>query len=309
MSDGHYIRAFIETEKDINGIGTLPIERYICDLRKFSQVKGSASGMDIIIHAAADTSVWPSRSKNVNEVNIRGTQLMIDEALSAEVKKFIYVSSAAAFGAGTKINPGTENTSYKRFNYRIDYFESKFVAQMAVLNAVRKRNLPAIIVNPTFMIGPYDFRLNAARLIMSIMNKKIPGYSPGGRNFVYALDVAVAIRNAITMGEIGECYILGNENLSYQDFFELVEEVTGYDVPFLKIPKSVVLIISFIQSVWANISRKPPTLGYNLARGSCYNFFYSSEKAWNCLNLPQTPISKAISGTVDWLKDQKLILL
>ena len=63
LSDGHNIRALIETEKDVNGIDTLPIEKYICDLRKFSQVKGSAAGMDIIIHAAADTSVWPSRSK------------------------------------------------------------------------------------------------------------------------------------------------------------------------------------------------------------------------------------------------------
>ena len=307
LSGGHHVRAIIESEKEIWGIDSLPIERYVCDLRKAVQVKGSASGMDIIIHAAADTSVWPCRSKNVGDVNIRGTQLMIAEALASDVKKFIYVSSASAFGAGTKQNPGTENTFYDRYKYRIDYFESKYLAQEAVLNAVRKRDLPAVIVNPTFMIGPYDFKLNAARLIMSIMKKKIPGYSPGGRNFVYAQDVAVAIRNAIMNGEIGECYILGNENLSYREFFKMVAEVTGSEVPTIHIPKPLVLIVSFIQSQWATFSGKPPLLGYNLAKGSCYNSFYCSEKAWNNLNLPQTPITEAISSSVDWLRDQKLV--
>ena len=157
------------------------------------------------------------------------------------------------------------------------------------------------------MIGPYDFKLNAARLIMSIMKKKIPGYSPGGRNFVYAQDVAVAIRNAIMNGEIGECYILGNENLSYREFFKMVAEVTGSEVPTIHIPKPLVLIVSFIQSQWATFSGKPPLLGYNLAKGSCYNSFYCSEKAWNNLNLPQTPITEAISSSVDWLRDQKLV--
>jgi dihydroflavonol-4-reductase len=307
LSGGHHVRALIESEKEIYGIDSLPVERYVCDLRKASQVKGSASGMDIIIHAAADTSIWPCRSKNVSEVNIRGTQLMIEEALAHDVKKFIYVSSASAFGAGTKQNPGTENNYYDRFKYYIDYFESKYIAQEAVLNAVHKRNLPAVIVNPTFMIGPYDFNLNASRLILSIMKKKIPGCSPGGRNFVYAHDVAVAISNAIMKGEIGECYILGNDNLSYREFFEMVGAVTSSKVPTLNIPKPLVLIAGFALSIWAAISGKPPILEYNLARGSCYNSFYCSEKALNNLNLPQTPISTAISHTVDWLRDQKLI--
>lgn len=307
LSDGHHVRAIIKSEKEIWGIDTLPVERYVCDLRKALQVKGCASEMDIIIHAAADTSVWPCRSKNVGEVNIRGTQHMIEEALVSDVKKFIYVSSAAAFGAGTRQNPGTENTFYNRFKYRIDYFESKYIAQEIVLNAVQKKDLPAVIVNPTFMIGPYDFTQNAARLIMSILKKKIPGCSPGGRNFVYAQDVAVAIRNAIMKGEIGECYILGNENLSYREFFKMVGEVTGSEVPTLNIPKTIVLIVGYIQSIWANISGKPPLLGYNLARGSCYNSYYCSEKAWNNLNLPHTPITEAISSTVDWLRDQNLL--
>ena len=58
LSGGHHVRAIIESEKDTWGIDSLSIEKYVCDLRKASQVKGSASGMDIIIHAAADTSVY-----------------------------------------------------------------------------------------------------------------------------------------------------------------------------------------------------------------------------------------------------------
>lgn len=305
LSGGHQVRAMIENEKANHGLDALPLEKIICDIRDPLQVHGCLRGMDVLIHAAADTSVWPSHSEKVYDINVRGTENLIDEAILSNIKRFVYVSSACAFGWGSMQSPGTENTGYRRFNYRIQYYDTKLQAQQAILKAVRERNLPAIIVNPTFMVGPFDYKMNAARLVHSIINRKFPGYPPGGRNFVHAKDVAGAIYNAMESGNIGECYILGNQNLSYRDFFKTVAEASGQKVPMLPIPAILVCLTGLIQSFIATLSGIPPKLGFNMARGACQNAFYSSEKAIEQLHLSRTPISLAVQETIEWLKVHK----
>ena len=305
LSRGHKVRVLIERENADDGLESLPVEKLVCDIRDPDQVRGKADGMEAIIHAAADTSVWPYHSEKVRDINVCGTAHMVTEALFSQVKRFIYVGSACAFGWGSLQFPGTETTGFKRFCYHIDYYETKLLAQQVVLRAVRDKGLPGIVVNPTFMIGPHDYKMNAARLVLSIMQGKFPGFPPGGRNFVHAADVASGIYNAVESGEIGECYILGNENLSYREFFRMVSQVTGCRVPELPIPAILVKSTGWVQSLLAALSGNPPQLGYNMARGTCHHAFYSPEKARKRLNLSQTPISLAVYDTVEWLKLQK----
>lgn len=305
MSKGHQVRVLLEHEKADEGLDGPDIEKRICDIRDPIQVKGCARGMDVMIHAAADTSVWPNRSKKVRDVNILGTEYLIEEALRSGVKRFIYVSSASAFQWGPEHSPGSETSGKRRFNYHIDYYESKELAQASVLKAVRDRGLPGIVVNPTFMIGPNDHKMNAARLVECIMKRKLPGFPPGGRNFVDARDVAAAIHNAIELGRIGECYILGNTNLSYRQFFKLVGEVSGQKINGLPIPAFLVRLAGLSQSLYASLSGSPPTLCYHMARGSCQRAYYSSEKARKYLGLSRTPISVALRETIEWLETYK----
>ena len=304
LSRGHQVRILVESEEAAQGLDDMEVERFVADIRDPEQVKGCAIGMDVLIHAAACTATWPRYSKKAFEVNVSGTDHMINEALESGVHRFIYVSSACAFGWGPDRIPGTEYTRFRRFNYRIDYYETKHLAQDLVLKAVRDRKLPGIVVNPTFMIGPYDFNMNGAGLIHSIVTRKVPGFPPGGRNFVHAGDVAAAIVNAIELGVVGECYILGNENLSYRDFFRMVGKVTCKRVPVLPIPALFVLLIAAFQSMFAAISGNPPQLSFNMARGTCRYAYYSADKGRQFLHLPQTPISVAIYETMKWLKLQ-----
>jgi len=305
LSRGHQVRVLIENERAVDGLESLPVEKFVCDIRDPDQVRGCADGMEVIIHAAADTSVWPYHSEKVREINVSGTAHLVKEALFSHALRFIYVGSACAFGWGSLQSPGTETTGYKRFRYHIDYYETKALAQQMVLRAVRDKGLPGIVVNPTFMIGPHDYKMNAARLVLSIMQSKFPGFPPGGRNFIHAADVASGIYNAVESGEIGECYILGNENLSYREFFRMVGQVTGCKVPELPIPAILVKSTGWVQSLLAVLSGNPPQLGYNMARGTCHHAFYSPEKARKRLNLSQTPISLAVYDTVEWLKKQR----
>ena len=97
--------------------------------------------------------------------------------------------------------------------------DSKYAAQQLVLSMVNERGLPALVVNPTYMIGPFATAEGTGMIIASVYRQQISGYTRGGRCYVSVKDVCAAIANALHMGREGECYILGNENLDYKEIF------------------------------------------------------------------------------------------
>jgi dihydroflavonol-4-reductase len=244
--------------------------------------------------------MFPARQKMVKEVNISGTDNVISACLQSNVQRLIYVGTANSFSSGNKENLGSEKNSYNSFHYGLDYMDSKYIAQQRVLEKVKNEGLNALVVNPTFMIGPFDSRPTSGEMIRGVYNKKIPGYTLGGKNFVSVKDVAVAITNAITKGKIGECYILGNENLTYKEAFQKIARIVGVEPPKIKMNTPIVKAYGSISSILASFFNKVPKVTRELAILSSEIHFYSSEKAQYDLDMPQTPIEQAINECFEW---------
>lgn len=234
--------AFTEKGSEAKTIADLPgVQIVYGDILDGREIIQASEACSFIIHAAASTAVVPARSKHINAVNIDGTQNVIIAAEKNKVKRLVYVGSATTFGFGSIENPGTESRAFCSAKFGLDYIDSKFQAHQQVLHAVKNRDLPAIIVCPTFMFGKYDSKPGSGDMLVSVYNKKVPGYSYGGKNYVYAGDVATAVVNALSMGRVGEAYILGHRNLDYKSAFHLIAQTLEVKCPVLPLPKPVVL--------------------------------------------------------------------
>jgi dihydroflavonol-4-reductase len=185
----------------------------------------------------------------------------------------------------------------------MDYIESKYLAQEMLLSAYRENGFPVVIINPTFMIGPYDTGPSSGRMLLELISGRLPGYSKGGRNVICSFDVARAAVNALTMGREGQCYIAGSENLPYGIFFKLACEVCEVDYSLRKFPHFLVLAAGLFNSTVARITGKPPQLGFTMARMSAVDHYFSSQKAQEELEMPTTPIEVGIRESVNWFKD------
>src|SRR5690606_22161513 len=106
--------------------------------------------------------------------------------------------------------------------------------------------------------------------------------------------------NAITMGRVGECYILGNQNLSYKEAFATIAKVVGVPPPTRRFPDAMVKFYGSLSSLGARIFRYYPAVTRELAEISIENQYYSSTKAQEELQMPQTPIEVAIKECYDW---------
>lgn len=301
LSRNYEVTALLEDGKPAPTLDGLPIRRISGNILNQNDLDQTIDGQDIVVHCAASTSVYPARSPQVNKVNIEGTKNVIESIKKHKTKRLIYVGTANSFGFGTLENPGVEGNPYTCRKYGLDYMDSKRAAQEIVLNAVKQDNLPIIVVNPTFMIGPYDSKPSSGTMILAIHKNKVPGYTKGGKNYIAAKDAATAIANAITMGKIGECYILGNENLSYKNAFELIANTIGAKPPKIKLSNFVVKTYGTVNSTLAKIFNYNPAVTKELAIISCENHYYSPEKARKELGLPQTPIKIAVKECFDWL--------
>lgn len=238
----------------------------------------------------------------MRRINIEGTINAIAAAERAQLDRFVYIGTANSFGPGTIEHPGNESTAYSSAAYGLDYIDSKYEAQRLVLESVRTRGLPAITVNPTFMIGPYDSTPSSGTMLIRLYQRRVLGYTSGGKCWSHVHDVATAVANACSMGRIGESYIAGNHNMSYGDFFEMASSVMGVKPPTTYIPRPFALFVGMMQSAGATITGKPPLLSYTAAKIGCDQFYYDSSKARDELAMPSTPLEQAVSESFDWLK-------
>ena len=289
------------TSKTLDG---LDINKFYGNILDKDSLNAAFSGHDVVIHCAASTSIYPARDPFINKVNIEGTENVIQAIKDNKVKRLVYVGTANSFGNGSSLDDlGDETNEYTAHKYGLDYMDSKKKAQDLLLDAVKKDGLPAIIVNPTFMIGPYDSKPSSGTMVLAIYNGKVPGYTRGGKNYIAVKDAAVAIANGITMGRIGECYILGNENLSYKDAFEKIAQSIGGKAPKLGMANSIMIAYGSINSFLAKMFRYKPAVTKELAAISCDNFYYSADKARKELQLPSTPMEVAFKECFQWYKD------
>jgi dihydroflavonol-4-reductase len=303
LSRNHKVRVLLLPNSDASSLDGLNIERFFGNILNPQDIEKSIQDCDAVIHAAANTNIWPSRSEIIRKVNIDGTQNIIDAALKAKIKRLVYIGTANSFGFGSKENPGNEQLPYQSAKYGLDYMDSKLEAQQLILKAVKEKGLAAITVNPTFMLGPYDTKPSAGALILAIYEQKVPGFAPGGRNYVSVKDAAIAIANGLTKGKIGESYIVGNVNLSYEEMFTLVAKIVNVKPPKIKIPSFFIKIYGLIGSAYGNLFKKAPTVSYPMAQISCDEHYFTAQKARNELDLPQTNIEIAIKESFDWLKE------
>ncbi|MGM0665896.1 MAG: NAD-dependent epimerase/dehydratase family protein [Bacteroidota bacterium] len=307
LGENHEMKVFIETGREARYLEGLPVEKCYGSILNYGELKNEMQGYDIVIHAAAKTDTHPPRHESYWKVNVEGTRKVIDAVKETGAKRLIHVGTANSFGPGDESDPGDETKPYTAGKYGLDYMCSKKAAQDEVLKAVREEGLDAVIVNPTFMIGPYDSKPSSGTMILAVNKGKIPGYPSGGRNFVYVVDVAAAIAAAIKKGRSGECYIVGNENLSYREAFGKMARALGVKPPGMKMPRWLTLAYGWLMTALSTVFPFTPPVNYPMALISTEEHYYSNEKAKRELGLQPTPVSEALDEAVNWFRNNRYI--
>ncbi len=299
---GYFVKGLIRSHS-INSLLSHPkIDLVFGDLSDEASLYEMLQNVDLVIHAAANTSMKANNLDEYIQINLVGTQNIIRAAQKAKVGKFIYVSTANTFGFGTKDHPGNELKKFPSFLKDAGYPYSKYLAQQWVLREAKSSTMSISIINPTFMIGAYDHKPSSGKIILMAMEKRFVFCPPGGKNFVSVDDVAQVVCNAIDYGKSGECYLAAGINLTYKEFYQKLINVTGQKSWVIVLPTFLIKFVGKISSAIEAITGKPKLLNYSNARMICLGNYFTAQKAIKELKMPQTPIEEAIGNAIRWFR-------
>ena len=299
------VRVLVRPDADISGIADIPCEFFSGNVDNEADVQAAVAGCEIVIHAAAVTDQWGIPFSAYERINFTATKYICNACLLHNVKRLIYVSTANTIGPGSMEEPGTELNGFTLFSANSYYINTKYLAQQYVLEQVAQRGLPAVIVNPTFMVGPNDVKPSSGKLLLYALRRRVLLYPPGGKNFVFINDVCRGIINAIREGTVGDCYLLAGHNISYRDFFRRVNEIEGRSPLLFRIPAFVLKLCGLIGSLKEKITCKANGLNYTNAYLLCLFNYYSGKKAETQLQVKYTGMDEALRITLHWFKDNK----
>ena len=296
----YVVRALVRPGSNRSTLPDLPIELMEGDICHADDVLKATKGCAGVIHAAGLATVNPARNPMVWAVNKTGTENVLRAAKQHQVRRLVYVGTANVFGFGTKEQPGDEKSPYSGQVYGVDYMDSKVAATELVKQAVVKDDLPAVMVHPSFLLGPLDNKPTSGAMLLAIAKRELPGYTAGGKNFIHVRDAAIGTVNALTMGRAGQSYILGNENLTYREAFELMAEAAGVRPPRFGLSPGLTRLYAKYSEWRAGWSGKPAQVTLPMALIASDGHYFSSQKAIKELSLPQTPIRQAIQEGYEW---------
>jgi dihydroflavonol-4-reductase len=265
------------------------------------------SGCDIVYHLAAKISIDNKHRDAVFAVNVQGTKNVIEVCREQNVKRLIYTSSVHSFKPFGSDEVLDENNPLNTES-KMAYEASKAKAEMLILEAV-KVGLNAVILNPSAIIGPFDYQPSyLGQALIKIYKNNLPMLVSGGYDFVDVRDVVDAAVNAATMGRIGERYILSGQWLSLKELSEIVSRLYSRKTPSFIAPMALAKIGLPLIHTWAKLSRQHPLYtadSLEILKQS--NKKMSHQKAGKELDYNPRPIEKTLKDTLDWFKSEGIL--
>ena len=307
LERGEKIRALIWRDEDTTPIKGMEVEQVEGDVLDRDSLQHAMQGVDSVYHLAGIISIMPGHNPQVWNVNVEGKHNVLEAARQAGIRRLIYTSSIHAIARAPQGVAMDESLGFDQNNPYGEYDRSKAAASLEVLKAAAG-GMDAVIVCPTGVIGPYDFRgSEMGEVIRSASEARTMFYVEGAYDFVDVRDVADGLIAAGAQGTRGESYILSGNKISVRYMLETVREVTGRAFASIKIPFSLAEFAArYTPWYYQRTKTKPRFTPYSLEVLQS-NSEISHAKAARELGFHARPAIETITDTVRWFFENRRI--
>lgn len=273
----------------------------VCDA---NALRRAAEGCQAVMHMAALVKMWVPDRDAFERVNVDGLRHALAAAQGAGAR-LVYTSSFMALGPAGP-TPADESRVHPGHSYRNDYERTKARADLLAREAAAAGR-DVVLLYPGVVYGPGDRTEGniVVNMVADHLRGAFPGIiGPGDRLWSYAFveDVAGGHVAALERGRAGERYLLAGENVSMNDLFGALAEVTGVAPPRRHIPYPAASALGFLLYAWAELTGLPPLLTHEVVGVFREHWAYTSAKAERELGYHATPLREGLRRTVAWLR-------
>ncbi|MFY0593474.1 SDR family oxidoreductase [Roseivirga sp.] len=302
--EGNKVVALIRSQAKAKDLQHENISFVEGDLFALEALNKGMEGCQEVYHLAAFASVW-AKGDTFKSVNIDGTLNVLAAAKAQGVEKVVVTSTAGVIGPAID-GPVNEETP-RQVGFFTEYESTKYESELKI-KALVKEGQHVVIVNPTRVYGPGPLNVSnsVTKLIKQYIAGKwkfIPGDGKSTGNYVFVDDVINGHILAMAKGRAGERYLLGGDDATYHELFDMIAAIGGRKYKLYHMPLGILLAFGKIQLFLAEKFGRQPLITPGWVRKYLYKWSVSSAKAENELGYQITSLKEGIEQTVDWLKE------
>lgn len=299
LEAGRQVRVLVRPRPDgiDRSLQGLTLDQRVGTLEDEDSLQQAVDGARLVIHSAAVVHCGWRHRDEMHKVNVEGTARLARAARRAGAR-FVHVSSVDALGLRADGVPGDEETPPGGM-VECPYVITKRAAEAAVLAEI-DRGLDAVIVNPVYMIGPWDWKPSSGRMLLEVGSGKGLLAPPGANDFVDVRDVVSGIEAAAARGQTGRRYILGGHPLTYLEAWRIFAEVTGRRSPLGNAPPLAVRTAGWFGDLAATVLRREPPVNSAAAGMSMLRHNFSCRRAQTELGYRFRPFVETVTDAWVW---------
>lgn len=292
---GSRVRAVVRSAgRTLDGLHVQVVNAALDDERALQR---AIDGTTAVIHSAAFVHCGWRHREEMRTANVEGTRRVARAARRAGAR-LVHVSSVDAIGLTADGSPADEETPPGGMP-ECPYVVTKREAEQAVLAEVGQ-GLDAVIVNPVYMIGPWDWKPSSGRMLLEVGSGKGLFAPPGANDFVDVRDVAEGILAALDRGRTGRRYILGGHRLSYLEAWRTFARAAGRMQPLGVAPRAAVQVAGWVGDAASLFTRRELPVNSAAAAMSMLPHNFSCARARAELGYAFRPFEATVSDAWTW---------
>ncbi len=307
---GEQVKALVRpgsSLKQLRGYSPGQVELAVGDIMVGHTVFAALAGCNRLYHVASNFRMWAPNPEDILAPAIEGTRNTLEAARRRGLEKIVVTSSVAALGTTSDRSSMDESSEFNLPDAET-YILSKYRAEEVVQEMI-DAGLPAVIVLPSGIFGPGDWKPTpSGDGILQYLRYppwlKFP-VTAGGLNIVDVDDVVSGHMLAMDNGSIGERYILGGDNVTFEEMFGILSDYTGLARPGMNVPRGIVMLSGVLLELAARFGGADPAVTRRLARDYAFGYAWvSSEKAEAQLGYEHRPAKVALERSVSWFLEK-----
>ncbi|WP_420714677.1 NAD-dependent epimerase/dehydratase family protein [Mycobacterium sp. Aquia_213] len=252
VASGADVRVMLRRTSSTKGIDDLEVERCYGDVFDDDALRAAMAGCDVVYYCVVDARMWLRDPAPLFRTNVEGLRHVLDTALDADLKKFVFTSTAGALA----ISDSRAVTEEDPHNWDEGgaYIEARVAAENMLLSYARDKGLPAVAMCVSTTYGPGDWAPTPHGSMLSLVaNGRFPCYLEYSSEVVGIEDAARAMLLAAEHGRSGERYIVSDRYMSVRELHEIAATAVGRRPPRIGVPMSVLRAGSRVNDALARL--------------------------------------------------------